>query len=514
MSRSSRMKHSGREEQMGEVILKVNGLTKSFGPTRAVQQVSMELHRGQILALIGENGSGKSTLMSMVTGSLKPDAGTMEFKGQGYEPKSILDASNHGICILIQEQGTINSLSVAENIFLGKEDRFAKGVSISRRRMNQAAQEILESVGAGAISAKENIDRLSFEDRKLVEVCRAMYNEPELLVVDETTTALSHTGREKIYSIIRKMKEQNKAVVFISHDLEEIQRVCDSAMVLRDGKYIDTLRGEDVTPDKMRQLMIGRDLTGNYYRDRDKSYRKEETVLEVRNVSWRDRLKDISFDLHRGEILGLGGLTESGMHDLCKVVFGAVKPDKGEIRMAEDGVRITSPGVAIRHHIAYLPKDRDQESLFLMTDIKDNITVSSIDNIRRGPFISPKSEKELAEKAAEQLSVKMQNVGQLAKELSGGNKQKVVVAKWMANDSEIIIMDCPTRGIDIGVKAAIYKLMEQLVSEGKSILMVSEEIPELLGMSDRILIMKDGRLNGEFSSKDRVTEHMLIEKLI
>lgn len=499
---------------MGEVILKVNGLTKSFGPTKAVQQVSMELHRGQILALIGENGSGKSTLMSMVTGSLKPDAGTMEFKGQPYEPKSILDASNHGICILIQEQGTINSLSVAENIFLGKENRFAKGISISGRKMNEAAQKILEDVGAGNVSSKENIDHLSFEDRKLVEVCRAMYNEPEILVVDETTTALSHTGREKIYSIIKGMKEQNKAVVFISHDLEEIQQICDSAMVLRDGMYIDTLSGEDVTPDKMRQLMIGRDLTGSYYRDGEKSYVSKEVVLRAENISWKHKLKNVSFELHKGEILGLGGLTESGMHDLCKVVFGAVKPGAGAVTMEKTGEKITSPGVAIRNHIAYLPKDRDQESLFLMTSIRDNITVSSIDDIRKGPFILPGSEKELAEKAADRLSVKMQNVNQLAKELSGGNKQKVVVAKWMANNSEIIIMDCPTRGIDIGVKASIYKLMEQLVSEGKAILMVSEEISELLGMSDRILIMKDGKVNGEFHREDQITEHMLIEKLI
>lgn len=499
---------------MENVLLKISGLTKSFGPTKAVRQVSMELHRGEILALIGENGSGKSTLMSMVTGSQKPDEGTMALNGENYRPKSVLDAAGKGICILIQEQGTINGLTVAENIFLGKEERFASGIGISGRRMNQEAQRILKSVDAESISPKEIIDRLSFEERKLIEVCRAMYNEPEVLIVDETTTALSHSGREKIYSIIRSMKERNKAVVFISHDLEEVRKICDSAMVLRDGQYIDTLYGEDVIPAKMRQLMIGRDLSGGYYRDEKKSYVKKEAVLTVRNINLKGRLKDISFDLHRGEILGLGGLTESGMHELCKVVFGAVKPDGGEVVLEEEQIRITSPGQAISNHIAYLPKDRDQESLFLLTSIKDNITVSSMDKIRKGIFIFPKQEKELAKEASGKLSVKMQNIGQLAKELSGGNKQKVVVAKWMANDSRIIIMDCPTRGIDIGVKAAIYKLMEQLVSEGKSILMVSEEIPELLGMSDRILIMKDGRINGEFGREENITEHMLIERLI
>jgi len=259
--------------------------------------------------------------------------------------------------------------------------------------------------------------------------------------------------------------------------------------------------------------MIGRELSGSYYRD-EKSYSTDESVLEVRDINYADVLHNISFRLNKGEILGLGGLTECGMHELCKVVFGAIKPDSGEVVLSETGVKVTSPSIAIKNHIAYLPKDRDQESVFLMTSIKDNITVTSLDNLKKGIFISPRSEKKLAVDAADELAVKMQNVEQFAKELSGGNKQKVVVAKWMANDSRIIIMDCPTRGIDIGVKATIYKLMEKLISEGKSIIMVSEELPELLGMSDRILIMKDGVINGQFSRSDNLTERMLIEKII
>lgn len=498
---------------MEDIILKLEGMSKSFGPTKAVQRVSMELHRGQVMALIGENGSGKSTLMSMVTGSLKPDEGTMYYKGQPYSPKSIIDASDQKICILIQETGTINGLTVAENIFLGKENRFATGMCISGRRMNGAAQILLENVGGTHISPRQLVDELSFEDRKLVEVCRALSNDPEILIVDETTTALSHTGREKIYALIKSLKAQNKSVIFISHDLEEVQQVCDSALVLRDGQYIDTLYGDDVTPDQMRQRMIGRDLSGSYYRD-EKVFATDKVVLEVRGVNYGNVLHDINFQLHEGEILGLGGLTECGMHELCKVVFGAIKPDSGEVVLTEAGTKIINPTVAIRNHMAYLPKDRDQESLFLMTSIKDNITVASLDDLKKGVFITPASEKKLAVKAAEELVVKMQNVEQLAKELSGGNKQKVVVAKWMANDSRIIIMDCPTRGIDIGVKATIYKLMEQLISEGKSILMVSEEIPELLGMADRILIMKDGVINGQFHREEQVTERMLIEKVI
>lgn len=498
---------------MDDVILKLHGMVKSFGSTKAVQDVSMELRKGQVLALIGENGSGKSTLMSMVTGTLQPDKGRMELKGKEYVPDSIIAAGNSGVCILIQELGTIDGLTVAENIFLGKEKKFASGFRVSSRRMNQAADELLQSMGVSHFDAKTEVDALSFEERKLIEVCRAMYNDPDILIVDETTTALSHTGREKIYTIIENLKKQQKAVVFISHDLDEVQKVCDSAMILRDGSYIGTLYGEEVTPENMRQMMIGRDLSGNYYRTKGTTYVKEEVALDVRNIQY-GILHDVSFQLHRGEILGLGGLTECGMHELCKIVFGAIKPDAGEVELTENHVKITSPAVAIKNHIAYLPKDRDNESLFLMTSIKDNITVASMDRLRNGPFITRKRERDLADQAAGQLSVKMRDVEQLTKELSGGNKQKVVVAKWMANESDILIMDCPTRGIDIGVKAAIYKLMEQLISEGKAILMVSEEIPELLGMSDRILIMKDGTINGEFDRSEEVTEKSLIEKLI
>ncbi len=499
--------------KMKDVILKLEGMKKSFGPTKAVCDVSMELHKGQVLALIGENGSGKSTLMSMVTGNLKPDGGTMQLRGKAYAPASIIDAAGCGICILIQELGTIDGLTVAENIFLGKESHFAQGAGISGKRMNQAADALLSHMGVTHFNGADLVDDLSFEERKLVEVCRAMYGNPDVLIVDETTTALSHTGRDKIYAIIKDMKKEGKAVVFISHDLDEVQSVCDSAMVLRDGCYIDTLSGDDVTPKRMRQCMIGRDLSGSYYREKGVSYVQKEVVLRAGHIRY-GILQDVGFELHKGEILGLGGLTECGMHELCKIVFGAIKPVAGSVELVKEGIKITSPQMAIKHRIAYLPKDRDNESLFLMTSIKDNITVASIDHLRKGPMITKKSEKELADKAAGQLSVKMQNIEQLAKELSGGNKQKVVVAKWLANDSDILIMDCPTRGIDIGVKAQIYKLMEQLIQEGKSILMVSEEVPELLGMSDRILIMKDGTVNGEFSRNEQLTEKDLIEKLI
>lgn len=495
-----------------EILLRAEGLYKSFGATKALKDVKLELHSGEVMALLGENGSGKSTLAALITGAHKRDEGKVEFKGKLFQPSSVLESRSLGIAVLAQELGTINGLTVAENIFLGMESMFGLSINIRKKKMLEEAEEILKEIGAGDINPNQSVDKLSFETRKLIEVARAMYHNPDVLIVDETTTALSQKGRTIIYSIIKKLKAMGKAVIFISHDLEEVQAVCDTAEVLRDGIYITKLEGGEVNPDSMRKNMIGRDLTGHYYREENEGSWQEEVLLRVENISW-DTLENISFDLHKGEILGIGGLTECGMHELCKVIFGAIKPTKGKITSFVTGRQVKSPLDAIKEKMAYLPKDRDQESLFLTTSIKDNIVVTSMDKLQKCFYIAEKDEKNLANEMAAKLSVKMQHIEQQVKELSGGNKQKVVVAKWLANDSEILIMDCPTRGIDVGVKAAIYSLMEELKKAGKAIIMISEEMPELIGMSDRILIMKDGKLTGEFR-RENVTEQMLIQKII
>lgn len=496
----------------GQELLRAEHISKSFGATRALKDVGLTLCRGEVMALIGENGSGKSTLSAILTGALKKDEGAVTFKGSAFSPGTVLEARAGGIAALAQELGTINGMSVAENIFLGMESRFGNSLNIKKKLMMSEAKRILEEIGAGNIRPEVLVDTLSFETRKLVEVARAMYLKPEILIVDETTTALSQGGREIIYRLIRKMREEKKAVIFISHDLEEVQSVCDTAEILRDGAYITKLSRSEVTPDNMRRHMIGRELTDHYYREDAAASWEDEVTLKVEAVSW-GFLRDISFELHRGEILGLGGLSECGMHELCKVIYGAIRPQSGKVTVKKSGRVIDSPQSAIRERMAYLPKDRDQESLFMATSIADNITVASLDSLKKGIYISPGKEKRLAEEFSGRLSIKMQEIGQEVKELSGGNKQKVAVAKWLANQSEILLMDCPTRGIDVGVKAAIYALMEELKREGKSILMISEEMAELIGMSDRILILKDGRLAGEFL-REEVTEQMLIQKMI
>lgn len=501
---------------MSEKMITLKNMVKTFGSVKAVSEVSFEINKGEIRALIGENGSGKSTLSSLITGAQQADSGTIIYKGKEFSSKGIVDAKEHGIAVLLQEKGTLDGLSVAENIFLGIENKCSGRWGISRRKMNQKAGEMLVSIGAESIAPERIVDSLSFEERKLIEVARALLDDPDLLIVDETTTALSLEGRNIIYKLIEKMKRENRTVIFISHDLEEIVKICDTATVLRDGKFIKTVNKNEMNPDYLRTLMIGRELDGHYYMD-DRNIQGEcEIVLKAENINLANKLRNVSIELRRGEILGLGGLTECGMHELCKVMFGAICPDSGTVEVFHDGMgkRICSCSDAISNKVAYLPKDRDAESLFTGASIRDNITVTAIEQVKTGIYISPQKEEKLAQEYVKNLSVKCNNEKQFVSELSGGNKQKVVVGKWLANNSEILIMDCPTRGIDVGVKKAIYNLMEKLTSEGKSIIMVSEEMPELIGMSDRIIVLKNGKVTGTFLRSQRVTENDLVGCII
>lgn len=499
---------------MAEVILRAEQMFKEFGSTKAVNGVTLEARRGCVLGLVGENGSGKSTMSSMIAGVYPPTKGTMTYLDKGYAPKSVLEARKSGIQYLTQEQGTIDGMTVTENMFLGEEDLLSKIGQVSMRQLNKKARQILAENGLDYVDPEKNIEFYSFEDRKMIEAARALSQTPNVLIIDETTTALSQKGREKLYDIIRDQKSKGTAVIIISHDLDEVKLLCDEVLIMRDGAYIDLLRGEDITPDNMRRKMIGRELDGSYYRGDHQCSYEDEVVLQVKDLSVEGLFRDISFDLHKGEILGIGGLSECGMHELLKTVFGAIKPTSGSVILTEGNVSLKNTAVSVRNKVAYIPKDRDKESLFQATSIKDNIVTSSLNKLKKGPYISPRAEKRMANAEAQRMEVKMQNVEQLVRDLSGGNKQKVVIAKWLANDSKVFIMDCPTRGIDVGVKAKIYKLMEELKKQGIAILMVSEEMMELIGMADRIITMKDGCQHEEFIRSKDLTESVIIKSII
>ncbi len=499
---------------MGEIILKAEHLYKEFGATKAVTDVSITLCAGEVRGLIGENGSGKSTFSNMIAGSFLPTQGKMELLGESYAPENPLNAKKRGVAILAQEEGTIHGLSVAENVFLGEENSFSKTGLVSIRKLLEETKQVLALNGLEDIDPAESVNKYSFETRKMIEVARALRTNPSVLIVDETTTALSQKGRERIYEIIRERKQAGKCVLFISHDLDEVKRVCDAVTILRDGQMVATLEKKEMNDAAMRSFMIGREFSGAYYRADFESSRGEGTALEVENITFGNVVKNVSFKLYKGEILGIGGLTECGMHELCKLIVGAIRPEAGRVVKTDGKVSITSPVAAVKNKIAYLPKDRDQESLFQETSIEDNIVVASLRQLERAGYISPFREREVAGQQSKAMRVKMESIKQYVSSLSGGNKQKVAIAKWLANDSSILIMDCPTRGIDIGVKANIYRLMEELKAEGRAILMVSEEMEELIGMSDRILVMKDGEVTGEFKRHKELSSYDIIEKMI
>jgi ribose transport system ATP-binding protein len=495
-----------------DYLCQAENLCKTFDSTVALSNVNIAIKKGEIHGLIGENGSGKSTFSSIFAGIKKADSGTMYLEGKVYSPADTIDAMNHGVSMVVQEQNTIGKISVAANIFFGKEALFTKAGFLNVKKMNQEAQKALESVGVFHIKPQENIDKLTFEDRKLVELARAFYTAPKLWIVDETSTALTVNGRDILYKLMEKQRKSGGSVLFISHDINEIMRICDSLTILRDGVVTAKLEKEDFNSDTIKTLMIGRDISGHYYREDSDEECCGDTVLEARNVSTKV-LKNVSLSLHKGEILGVGGLSDCGMHDLGKVLFGLIKPNSGQV--LKDGKEtVKNAAWAVDKGIAYVSKNRDRESLMPICSIKDNICLPSLKNIAKRHLITKKSEKNLAEKWSGNLEVKAGSINEYCNELSGGNKQKVVLAKWLAKGSGIMILDCPTRGIDIGAKASIYQLIEELKKSGKSIVLISEELPELIGMSDRIVTLQDGKISGEFHRAEGLTETKLIKKMI
>ncbi len=496
-----------------KVILNVKNVGKDFGLTRALSNVSVAIHQGEIIGLIGENGSGKSTLSSIVSGVYPASEGSLELDGETYEPVSTVDAQNHGISMIAQEMGTLPGIRVADNIFLGKEYIFTKGGVVNRKKMYHAAKMALSRIGIEDINPEDPISKYSLEERKLIEVVRALYSDPKIFIIDETTTALSQRGRNIIYKIIKEFREQNKTVLFISHDLEELMQVCTHMIVLRDGEFIAELRKDEFQEEKIKELMVGRKLTGDYYRsDFDGRFAKE-VVLKADRIYTANGLDGVSMELHKGEILGIGGLTDCGMHELGKVLFGNAKTLYGAVTLS-NGIKIKTERQAIKNKLGYVSKNRDQEALILQASILENIELPSLQKLSKFGLISKKVEKKFTNTQVAGLKVKCREITQNVRDLSGGNKQKVVFGKWLGNESEIFILDCPTRGIDIGVKAFMYRLMYQLKQEGKSIIMISEELPELIGMSDRILIMKDGKIQKSFDRAADLNEAVLIKEMV
>lgn len=498
-----------------EALVEVRNMCKNFGPTRALRNVDIKFYRGQIRGLVGENGSGKSTVTSIISGMQKATSGEMFYKGQPWDPASMVQSQHAGISMVLQEANTIPGCTVAENIFAGRFDEFSRFGIVNMRRINEEAQKMLESFGITHICATDNINQYGFEDRKLIEIVRCVSEDTEVFVVDETTTALSLEGRQLLYKLIHKLKDENKSVIFISHDMDEILEQCTDLTVLRDGEIKGHLTREEMdqpeAEKRIRFLMVGREIGDAYYREDYDTTHQEEVALELDHVSFGP-IKDFSLKLHKGEIVGFGGLSGCGMHEIGRAAFGLEKLESGAV--IRNGKKITTCLGAIESGIGYISKNRDREALILDGPIADNIVLPSLPSLEKFGFINPSAERRVSQEGIDSFRIKCNNGRQWVNTLSGGNKQKVSFTKWTAKDSDVIIMDCPTRGVDIGVKQFMYGVIADMKKQGKAIILISEELAELIGMADKVIIMKDFEVTKEFMRDPALSETDIIEYMI
>lgn len=500
---------------MENYILEIRDLCKSFGVTKANDHVSIKLKPGEIHSLAGENGSGKSTLISQIVGLYTPDSGELLLNGVPYSPKSPIDAHEAGIGFVVQELGLIDDFNASMNLFLGNFQRFKRFGIINTRKMDAEARSELTRWKFKEVPMHTKAVNLSIEKRKIIEITKALSINPKVLILDETTQALSHDTKHRLYEIIEEKRKQGVAILMITHDLEEMCELSDSVTILRDGKVIQTLEGDEIEVNKVRSLMVGRQVYADYYRADNKCQYEDEVVLKVENITDRGFYENVSFELHKGEILGFCGLSDAGIHEIGKAIFALAPPEKGQVTIPRNGAIIKKPLDATRNKIAYVPKDRDSEALLMDAPIRDNIYMPSLQEIEKKLFfISPKECTSLANTAKEHLNIKCISVNQIVSSLSGGNKQKVNLGRWLIKDLDILILDCPTRGVDVGVKAYIYDLMKQMKQRGISIILISDELTEVLGMSDRVVIMKEGRLAGILSRDETLTEGKVVEVMI
>lgn len=499
---------------MAEEMLRIEGVSKSFGPTLANKDINLVLEKGILLGLAGENGSGKSTLASMVCGMQKKDSGKFYKNGKEYDPHSPADAAAHGISMVVQELGVVGSLPGIINMFLGKMDKYKKGPAVDLAAMRRDADAVFEKWNLPKVPLDVPAGTLSIEQRKIMELARALITDPDFLVLDEISQALSQDNRKVLYQFIENFKSQGRTILMVTHDLEEMVEICDQIAVLRDGVIVECKNAKDFTMEELKRQMIGREISGEYYRDdQEESYQKD-VVLEVKDLNVPGKCEDISFEVHKGEILGVCGLSDAGIHELGTAIFG-LEEHTGTVCVKESGILLKHPGDLVKTKGAFLSKDRDANGLMLDAGIGANLVIPSLAELS-GPmfFLSPKKTRVLAEKASEAFEIKSSGLNHIVRRLSGGNKQKVNLSRWLIKDLDYIILDCPTRGVDIGVKAYIYSVLKKAKKDGKAIIMISDELQEAMGMADRILVMKDHKFAAMLSRNCDFTEEKMMEVML
>ena len=479
-------------------LLHMTHISRSFPGVQALDDVELVVYPGEILALVGENGAGKSTLMRVLSGVFPPDSGEIFWNGRRVAVHSPHDAQALGISMIHQELALIPYLDVGKNIYLGREPKGTIPGTIDWKKLYQMARQQLDRLGL-EIDPRMQVSLLPLAQQQMVEVAKALSLDARLIVMDEPTSSLTEREVETLFQQMRALREQGVSIIFITHRLEEIFEVADRVMVLRDGELVGTEPIANVTEEQIIRMMVGREVTDIYERiDREST---ADVILEVEGLSSHGVIEDISFKLYRGEILGLAGLVGAGRTELAEAIFGVRPTDRGTVRLDGREITIRRPAQAIQHGIGFVPEDRKAQGLFLRMSVGANIVMALLERLTRWGIIRHRQVERIAESFVQRLDIRTPSLRQRVRNLSGGNQQKVVIAKWLTLEPKVLILDEPTRGIDVGAKAEIHRLMNQLAERGVGILMISSELPEVLGVSDRVLVMHEGRLSGEFDPR-------------
>ncbi len=489
---------------MSENILEMKNITKSFFGVNVLKDTRLTVKKGEVHILLGENGAGKSTLIKILSGAYAREEGTIIFDGEELSPMSPGDVIKKGISVIYQEFNLVPEMSIYENIFLGKE--YSNGIRVDHKREIKESREYMEKIGLN-VSPKTLISRLSVAKKQLVEIAKAISNDVKLLVLDEPTAAITDKETEMLFEIIRELKSQGIGIIYISHRMSELFEIGDVCTVMRDGEYVGTVNIKDTTEDELTEMMVGRKVSFDKIENKNVDW--EDVVLSVKNLGYKDLVKNVSFDLHKGEILGFAGLVGAGRTETAKTIIGDYKKDSGTVfyKGKEIGTDLSEN---IKNGIVYLSEDRKDEGLILMHSVAENIALPNLDKLCR-PFLNRRMERKTAREYVDSLKIKTFSELTEAKNLSGGNQQKVVIAKWLYSDADIYIFDEPTRGIDVGARDEIYNIMYELIKKKASIIMISSDLVEVLKMSDRVAVMGDGELRAVLDNDGGLTQQDILK---
>lgn len=491
---------------MDKVILEMKNIDKRFSGVHALKKANLELREGEVHALMGENGAGKSTLMKVLCGIHKRNGGEIILFDNAVDFSNIKESQDAGISIIHQELNMMSHLTVAQNIYIGREP-MKNGIYIDDKKMEEDAAKLFEKIGVD-IDPSVKVGTLTVGKQQMVEIAKAVSHDSKILILDEPTAALTQTEVEELFAIMKDLKAKGIGMIYISHRMDEINRISDRITVMRDGEYVGTLITKDTTKDEIVKMMVGRVIYGDK-KEESKVSDDAPVVLEVKNLNRGTEIKNVSFKLRKGEILGFSGLMGSGRTEVARAIYGADEVESGEVFINGEKVNITTPAQAVKQGICYLSEDRKRYGLLLDKSVAENSVISSLDDYIKAGWIKDSAIDIAAAEANDKLKTKTPSVKQQLKNLSGGNQQKVIIARWLLKDSDIFIFDEPTRGIDIGAKSEMYTLMEELAEKGKSIIMISSELSEIQRLSDRVVVMCEGRITGELDIKDATQEKIM-----